>query len=200
MSVSKFGMTIKSQSSSKVTEIENKVSKSGDILYGDLNFNGYSIKNLANPEDNTNRVNERYLNSFVRFKERISVGSKLAIMRVNNNSNPITSQNPIQIRGNDIIGVRSISSLPDAKFIIQSIPKSRTSLELRSTLVLKGVAYPTDPSDAANKQFVLEKLAEFCTRNVSLNNNWIMGVANPIDSQDAATMLTPSNQHMMYID
>jgi len=29
-----------SKSSSKVTGIENKVSKSGDILYGDLNFNG----------------------------------------------------------------------------------------------------------------------------------------------------------------
>jgi len=35
MSVSKFGTTIKSQSSSKVTGIEKKVSKSGDILYGD---------------------------------------------------------------------------------------------------------------------------------------------------------------------
>jgi len=39
-----------------------------------------------------------YLNSFVRFKERIPIGSKLAIMGVDNNSNPITSQIPIQIR------------------------------------------------------------------------------------------------------
>jgi len=95
----------------------------------------------------------------------------------------------IKFRGNDIIGVGSISSLPDIEFIIQSISKSRASLELRSTLVLKGVVYPTDPSDAANKQFVLEKLAAFFTRNLNLNTNRIIGVANSIDSQDAATKL-----------
>jgi len=74
-------------------------------------------------------------------------------MGVDHNSNSVTSQSlsPVQIRENDIIGVGSISRLPDTKFIIQSIPKSKASLELGSTLVLKGVAYPTDPSDAANK-------------------------------------------------
>jgi len=94
--------------------------------------------NLANPEDDTDGVNKRYLNSFVRSKEQTAVGSKLAIMGIDHNSNPVTSQSPIQIRVNEIIGVGSISSLPDTKFIIQSIPKSRASLELGSTLILKG--------------------------------------------------------------
>jgi len=66
MGVSKFGTTIKSQSSSKVTGIENNQDlKSGVILYGDLNFNGHSIQNLANPYNDTDGVNNRYLNSFV---------------------------------------------------------------------------------------------------------------------------------------
>jgi len=88
MSFSKFETTVKSQSSSKVTGIENKVSKSGDILYGVLNFNGHSIKNLANPEEDTNGVNKR----FIRSKEWIPVSSKLNIIGVDDNSNPITSQ------------------------------------------------------------------------------------------------------------
>jgi len=110
-------------------------------------------------------------------------------MGVDNNSNhPITSQSLIQIRGNDIIGVCGISRLQDTKFKIQSIPKSRASLELGSTLVLKGVANLTEPSDAAIKQFLLKNLQNF-SRNLNLNNNRIIEVANPINSQDAATKL-----------
>jgi len=42
-------------------------------LYGDLNFHGHSIKNLVNPEKDTDVVNKKYVNSFVHFKERIPV-------------------------------------------------------------------------------------------------------------------------------
>jgi len=48
-------------------------------------------------------------------------------MRVDNNSNPITSQIPSQIRGNDI-GLGSISSLPEAKLIILSFSKAEHHL------------------------------------------------------------------------
>ena len=50
MSISKFGTT-NSSAPTKVIGIENGVSKSGDIMHGDLNLNGHSIKNLANPEE-----------------------------------------------------------------------------------------------------------------------------------------------------
>jgi len=36
---------------------------------------------------------------------------------------------------------------------------------------------------------LLKKLAEFFTRNSNINDNRIIGVANPIDSQDVATKL-----------
>ena len=48
MNISKFG-TSGSQSSStvKVVGIEHKVSKSGDIMYGDLNLNNHKITKLS---------------------------------------------------------------------------------------------------------------------------------------------------------
>ena len=52
--------------------IENKLSKSGDIMYGDLNLNGHSIKNLANPEEESDSVNKGFLDSnFIRFRDNI---------------------------------------------------------------------------------------------------------------------------------
>ena len=62
MNVSKFG-TSGSQSSStvKVVGIEHKVSKSGDIMYGDLNLNNHKITNLANPVTESDSVNKGFL-------------------------------------------------------------------------------------------------------------------------------------------
>ena len=59
MIISKFG-TSGSQSSStvKVVGIEHKVSKSGDIMYGDLNLNNHKITNLANPVTESDSVNK----------------------------------------------------------------------------------------------------------------------------------------------
>ena len=45
MIISKFGTT-NSSAPTKVIKIENKVFKSLDIMYGDLNLNGQGIKNL----------------------------------------------------------------------------------------------------------------------------------------------------------
>ena len=60
MSISKFGTT-SSSAPTKVTGIENKVSKSGDIMYGDLNLNGHGIKNRANLEEESDSVNKECL-------------------------------------------------------------------------------------------------------------------------------------------
>ena len=60
MSISKFGTT-SSSAPTKVTGIENKVSKSGDIMYDDLNLNGHSIKNRANPEEESDNMNKEFL-------------------------------------------------------------------------------------------------------------------------------------------
>jgi len=120
---------------------------------------------------------------------RIPFGSKFAIMWIDNNSNLVTSQSPIQIGGNELIGVGSISSLPDTKFIIQFIPKSRASLDLRSTISVIGVTYPIDLSDAANIQFCCWKTCSIFARYLNVNNNRIIGVANPIDNHDTAINL-----------
>ena len=60
MSISKFDTT-SSSAPTKVTGIETKVSKSGDIMYGDLNLNGHGIKNRANPEEESHNMNKEFL-------------------------------------------------------------------------------------------------------------------------------------------
>ena len=46
-------------------------------MYGDLNLNGHSIKNLANPEEESDSVNKGFSNSnFIRFKDNIQLNTK----------------------------------------------------------------------------------------------------------------------------
>ena len=107
MSISKFGTT-NSSAPTKVIGIENKVSKSGDIMYGDLNLNSHSIKNLANPEEESDSVNKGFLDSnFVRFKDNIQLNTKLAVI----GNDRIASRSPIQVQGRNLIDVSSIRSL-----------------------------------------------------------------------------------------
>jgi len=60
------------------------------------------------------------------------------------------------------------------------------------------VAYPTGPSDAANKQFVVDQLQEHFTSNLNLNNNRITNVADPVDEQDIATKLYADSLQSVY--
>jgi len=60
-------------------------------------------------------------------------------------------------------------------------------LELGPTLILKGVAYPTEPSDAANKSFVIDQLKERFTSQLNLNK-----------TQQQNSMLTLCNQYMTF--
>ena len=89
MNISKFG-TSGSQSSStvKVVGFEHKVSKSGDIMYGDLNLNNHKITNLANPVTESDSVNKGFLDNaisnFVHFAKSSEFGSRLATLGINN--------------------------------------------------------------------------------------------------------------------
>ena len=72
MSISKFGTTRnQSSNNAKVIGIENKVSKSGDTMFGNLNLSGHSIKNIADPEEGSDGVNKQFLensiNNIIRF-------------------------------------------------------------------------------------------------------------------------------------
>ena len=50
-------------------------------MYGDLNFNSHSIKNFANPEEESDSVNKGFLDSnFIRFKNSIQFDTKLAVL------------------------------------------------------------------------------------------------------------------------
>ena len=63
-------------------------------MYGDLNFNGHSIKNLANPEEESDNVNKGFLDSnFIRFKNSIQSNTKLAVI----GNDRIASSSPIQV-------------------------------------------------------------------------------------------------------
>ena len=82
MSISKLGTT-NSLALTKVIRIENKISKSRDIMYGDLNLNGHSIKSLANPEKESDSVNKGFLDSnFIRVKDNIQLNAKLAVIGI----------------------------------------------------------------------------------------------------------------------
>ena len=76
-------------------------------MYGDLNLNGHSIKNLANPEE-SDSVNKGFLDSnFIRFKDNIQLNAKLAVI----GNDRIASRTPIQVQGRNLIGVSSIRPL-----------------------------------------------------------------------------------------
>ena len=50
-------------------------------MYGDVNLNGHSIKNLANPEEESDSVNKEFLDSnFIRLKDNIHLNTKLAVI------------------------------------------------------------------------------------------------------------------------
>ena len=51
------------------------------MMYGDLNLNGHSMKNLANPEEESDSVNKGFLDSnFLRFKDNIQLNKKLVVI------------------------------------------------------------------------------------------------------------------------
>ena len=214
MSISKFSTTNYS-APTKVIGIENKVSKSGDIMYGDLNLNGHSIKNLANPEEESDSVNKGFLdNDSIRFKDNIQINTKLAVV----GNDRIASRSPIQVQGRNLIGVNSIKPLSHENSISNNTYITLAdSLHLRSvsnpTLPLDGVnkqyvderfnnvfsddidlhgthkivnlSDPTDPTDAPNKQYVDNHFSN----DLNLKNNRITGLADPIDDHDAATKI-----------
>ena len=77
-------------------------------MYGDLNLNGHSIKNLANPEEESDSVNKGFFDSnFIRFKDNIQLNTRLAVL----GNDKIASSSPIQVQGHNLIGVSSIRPL-----------------------------------------------------------------------------------------
>ena len=63
-------------------------------MYGDLNLNGHSIKNLANPEEESDSVNKGFFDSnFIRFKDNIQLNTRLAVL----GNDKIASSSPIQV-------------------------------------------------------------------------------------------------------
>ena len=167
MSISKFGTNSSKPSDNKninITGIENKVSKAGDIMYGDLNLNNHSIKNVASPEEESDAVNKEFLNSlisdFISYKSTPNFGSKLAVIGLNENRKSVVSISPIQVRGSEIYGLQTIGRLSNTSFRIHSIPRNDASIELDDLLTLRGVTYPVNLTDAANKQYVDEKFQQ----------------------------------------
>ena len=193
MSISKFGTTSKSNSSPKVIGVEKKVSKSGDTMYGDLNLNHHSIKNLASPEEEYDSVNKQYvdsaLNKRIRFVGTPHLGLKLAILTFDSHQHPLITHSSIKIRENDIVGVHSIFGNP------LRIESDNASIELDDELFLSGVANPSNPTDAANKYYVDEKTQFFqpelnniaVLRNLDLKNNSIINIGNPVSNTSPIT-------------
>ena len=198
MSISKFGTNSSKSSNNKnikVTGIENKVSKSGDSMYGDLNLNNHSIKNLASPEEESDAVNKEFLNNsisgFVSYRSSLNFGSKLAVIGLNENRKSAVSISPIQVRGSVIYGLQTIGRLPNTTFRIQSVPNNGAKLELDDSLNLKGVSYPVDLTDAANKQYVDVKFQQRFSNlesDIDLQRtHTIVNLRDPAATNDAVT-------------
>jgi len=79
------------------------------------------------------------------------------------------------------------------------MPNGVASLELGHTLVLKRLAYPTEPSDAANKQFVFDQQEVHLNSKLNLNNNRITNIADPVNEQDTATKRYTDSLQAVYV-
>ena len=185
MNISKFGTT-DSQSSSpiRLTGIENKVSKTGDIMHGDLNLNNHKITNLAAPEAEADCVNKGFLKNFIRFESGRVVGSTLATVGTNSNGEQIASASPINIKGSNMFGLQTIIRRPNNVFKIKNHSDNNTYLELGNRLILKGLAYPREPTDAATKQFVENEMQNLAT-NVNLRSTASLAALQYIQTEDS---------------
>ena len=185
MNISKFG-TSGSQSSStaKVVGIEHKVSKSGDVVYGDLNLNNHKITNLANPVTESDSVNKGFLDNaisnIVHFAESSEFGSRLATLDINNDGQNVVSPTQIQIQRSQIYGVEVLGRLPNR------VPPNNASIELGESLILRGLIDPSLPSDGATKQFV-ENLVTNVRDNINLQGlHTIINLRDPTAPGEAA--------------
>ena len=175
-------------------EIENKISKSGDAMNGDLNLSNHRITNLATPVAVSDSVNKEFLDNairnLIRFEGTPTYGSKLAIMGVNNEGRHVASITPIQVQGNNIYGLQKLIRLPDDIFRIENYTDNNASIELSDTLILKGLANPTEPNDAATKEFVENLVSNVGdnvrnSQNLDMNNYTIFNVGRPTESTSA---------------
>ena len=175
-------------------EIENKISKSGDAMNGDLNLSNHRITNLATPVAVSDSVNKEFLDNairnLIRFEGTPTYGSKLAIMGVNNEGRHVASITPIQVQGNNIYGLQKLIRLPDDIFRIENYTDNNASIELSDTLILKGLANPTEPNDAATKEFVENLVSNVgdnirISQNLDMNNYTIFNVGRPTKSTSA---------------
>ena len=192
MSISIFGTT-RNQSSStpaKVVGIENKVSKSGDTMHGDLNLNNHKITNLANPAAESDGVNKRFLDnaltSVIRYKEKLDIGSRLTVMGVDENDNFVVSNGTIQVSESNVFGLETISRLENTIFRIVNLPDNIESIRLDNDgLLLKGLNNPIDARDAANKQFVEDRI-ENVVSDINLDGrHTIKNIPNPTSPNEA---------------
>ena len=176
MSISKFGTTENKPSSTpKVIGIENKLSKTGDTMLGDLNLGGHSIKNVANPEEESDSVNKRFventISNYVRYEDSVSLGARLAVIGIDSDEKPISSPSPIQIHRSVITGLNTINRLPDTTFRIQTYPNLTAFIELQDSLILRGVATPVDAT--ATKLYVdnsIRNISKFDVYRVIFNS------------------------------
>ena len=213
MNISKFGTTDSQVTSSpiKIIGIDNKVSKSGDTMFGDLNLNNHKIINLPTPVSNSEAVTKLFLenriSNFLQFQETPEFGSKLAITGIDNDSNHVVSFSPIQVRGHDLYGLENIFIFSETRFRIEKLNNPNVFIEMNGSLTLKGLANPTEPKDAVTKEFV-ENLVR--SNNVESdidlrNTHTIVNLRDPIEPKDAATKefvenLVTSNNFVNDID
>ena len=95
MNISKFGTTDNnSLSTPKVVGIENKVSKSGDTMLGDLNLNNHRITNLATPVTGSDSVNKEFLDNAISnldIENKVSKSGNTMLGDLNLNNHRITN-------------------------------------------------------------------------------------------------------------
>ena len=116
-------------------------------MYGDLNLNGHSIKNVANPDEESHSVNKEFLESnFIGFKNNIQLNTKLAVV----GNDRIALSGPIQVQGRNFICVSFIRPLSQET----SISNKNICITFGDSLYLRGISDPTLPLDGVNKQYV----------------------------------------------
>ncbi|MBF5051166.1 hypothetical protein CLAVI_000802 [Candidatus Clavichlamydia salmonicola] len=191
---------------SNITDTHSALALSGGSLSGPLNLQGHSITGVPAPLEPLDAVNLAYI-----------------LDALNDISMEFSSLLPLRggiLRGHLDLGGNSITGLSDPflptdavnlSYFLKKIEQISSSNATSSPFkngkssdnidmggkIITGLARPTNPTDAVNLSYILEKLDQIvlktsldlhCTQGLDLVGNPLTGLPKPINPTDAVTL------------
>ena len=162
MSVSKFG-TLENVVSSKPINLASKVSKSGDVMFGDLDMGGNRITKLSDPTNAQDAVNKEYADGAPRFVESFEE-SPVSLSKILSgpNGTSIIAPTTLNIHENALSGLSDLFSREGKPLTIHYNGGEPASLiRIGQEIEIQNLADPTHPAHAVNKRHLDAVLDNF---------------------------------------